>query len=176
MQDLLSLLVELEQVLRPENSAAYNQHSPIPCAFDLKISELIGAYIHCSAEERYFIRDTFSDKYSSTFLFFSQRMACLAVREQSETYLFEGLIAHAIEAGKFDERENMLVLSLVYHSAVKIGADPAFLFKRAADFAVAPIAEIIRKFPDRTPEARSIQAMGYEEVGEAEDFRYQRNW
>lgn len=38
-------------------------------------------------------------------------------------HLFERLIAHVIEGGKFDWRENTLVLSLLDHSAVKIGVN-----------------------------------------------------
>lgn len=176
MKDLLYHFIEFEKHFKPESSRDYNKLSSIPSVYDRMISDLLESYVNASAEERKFIRDSFSDKYSFTLFFFSERMACLAVRAKSEKYLFEGLIAHAIEGGKFDWRENILVLSLIYHSAVKLGCDPNVLFKRAAGFAEEPIAQIIQEFPDRKPEERSIQAMGYEESTDDEGFLYKRTW
>lgn len=176
MQNLLSQLAEFEEDFKPENSLEYNKFSPVPCLFDSKISNLIGTYINANSEEQNFIRDAFSHKYSSTFFFFSERMACLAVREKSEKYIFEGLIAHAIENGKFDWRENILILSLLYHSAVKIGSDPIALFNKAAEFAEGKIKEIIKSFPNRAPENRSIETMGYVESVNEQGFCYKRTW
>lgn len=176
MQDLLSQLAEFEKDFKPENSLEYNKFSPIPCLFDSKISDLIDTYVNTSSEGQNFIRGVFSHKYSSTFFFFSERMACLAIREKLEKHIFEGLIAHAIENGKFDWRENILVLSLLYHSAVKIGTDPTLLFNRAAAFAEGEIKKIIQNFPNRVPEDRSIEAMGYVESENEQGFCYKRTW
>lgn len=168
--------MELEETFKPENSSEYKRFSPIPCGFDLRLSSFMDIFVKATKEEQSFIISSFSDDYSSTFFLFSERMACLAVRERSEKYLFEGLIAHAIEGAKFDWRENILVLSLIYHSAVKIGVDPVTLFKRASEFAEEPIAHIIHEFPDRKPEDRSIEAMGYIESSDKDGFKYKRTW
>lgn len=176
MPDLLELLVKFEERFKIKNTEDYNRLTPIPSIFDQEISDLINAFLKGTMEEQEFARNAFSDEYSFTFLFFSERMACLSVREKLEKYLFEGLIAHAIEGGKFDPRENMLVLSLLYHSAVKIGADPVSLFKRASKFATGKIKEIIAGFPHRKLENRSIEAMGYIESSDKDGFRYTRTW
>lgn len=176
MKDLVSFLIEFEESFKPENSQEYSRLSPIPSAYDLKISDLVKAYVNASFEEREFIQSVFLNRYSSTFFFFSERMACLAVRIKSEQCLFEGLIAHAIEGGKIDWRDNILVISLLYHSAMKIGADPVTLFNMAAEFAEGEIKEIIKNFPNRAPEDRTIEAMGYVESENEQGFCYKRTW
>lgn len=175
MTDLLNILVELEKKLKSDDRSGWGL-LPIPCSFDKDISSVVQRCIEGTAEEQLFIRDTFTDKDSFAFLCFSERMASLAVREKSEKYIFEGLIAHVIEGGKFDWRENILVLSLLYHSAVKIGSDPAVLFNKAAEFASGEIKEIIRSFPNRAPEDRDIGAMGYVESENEQGFCYKRTW
>lgn len=175
MEDLLTLLVELEEKLKWENLKDKGL-LPIPSTLDNDISRLINRYVRVTAEEQAFIKDTFTDKNSFAFIGFSERMACLAVREKKEKYLVEGLVAHAIEGGKFDTRENILVLSLLYHSAIKIGADPIPLFTQASQLAEGEIAGVIAHFPYRKPEDRSIQAMGYEESKDQDGFRYKRTW
>lgn len=183
MKELVEFLIPYEEKLLA--NVERRGLEPIPSPFDEDMSCLIQRFIQSSDEERTFIRSIFSDKHSFAFIGFSQRMAVLAVRKRSEKYLFEGLIAHVIEGGKFDWRENVLVLSLLYHSAVKIGADPVALFTRAAalagkpsaeELADVPIAKTIREYPHRAPEYRSIQAMGYEEAKDADGFCYKRNW
>ena len=115
MRDLVTLLIEYEEKLKWEKLVGKGL-LPIPSALDDDLSRLVNRYIQGTAEEQAFIRDTFADKNSFAFIGFSERMANLAVRKESEKYLFEGLIAHVIEGGKFDWRENILVLSLLYHS------------------------------------------------------------
>lgn len=175
MLNLLDMLVEQESKLKPENHQGY-WSSQIPSDVDRDISVLIDAFVNATSEEQRFISSVFTDDHSFTFIRFSERMACLAVREKSEKYIFEGLIAHVIENGKFDWRENILVLSLLYHSAIKIGADPVLLFNKAAALAEGEIKEIIRNFPNRAPEDRSIEAMGYVESESEQGFCYKRTW
>lgn len=171
----LDMIVEQEAKLKPKNHQGY-WSSLIPSDVDRDISLLIDSIVNATNEERQFISSIFTDDYSFTFICFSERMACLAVREKSEKYLFEGLIAHAIEGGKFDWRENILVLSLLYHSAVKIGTNPDLLFNKAAEFAEGEIREIIRNFPRRAHEDRNIEAMGYVESENEQGFCYKRTW
>lgn len=175
MEDLLTMLIELKEKLEWENLIGKGL-LPIPSALDSDISRVVNRYMQRTAEEQAFIRDTFTDKNSFAFIRFSERMAVLAVRERSEKYLFEGLIAHAIEGGKFDIRENILILSLLYHSATKIGADPIELFTRAAQLAKGEIAEEIAHFPHRKPEDKSIETMGYIELSDKDGFKYKRTW
>lgn len=175
MSNLLNMLAEQEVKLRPINHQGY-WSSQIPSAVDKDIFLLIDAFVNVTNDERQFISSVFTDEYSFTFIRFSERMACLAVREKSEKYVFEGLIAHAIEGGKFDWRENILVLSLLYRSAVKIGSDPVVLFNKAAEYAEGEIKAIINGFPNRAPEDRSIAAMGYVEAENDQGFCYKRMW
>jgi predicted proteasome-type protease len=107
------------------------------------------------------------------YLTFSERMAVLAVRENSQARLWQALLAQVVEDFRWDYRENLMVLSVVYHSAKKIGADAKELFQRAADLAGARAADYLRAF---SLHPRSIRSMGYREVIAEDGFRYQRDW
>ena len=97
----------------------------------------------------------------------------MAVREKSERRLFEGLIAHVIEDFGDDARENLIQLSLLYHSASKIRLKPVALFDRAAALATPKAAEYIRDFARRWPWDRRIEAMGFRETMTPEGFSYE---
>ncbi len=111
----------------------------------------------------------------SLLFIYSERIAALGVREQSYRRLLEGLVALLIGGGRFDLRENIRRLALLYHASVKIGIDPKDLFRDAASYERNSVAAEIVDFLDRTPEEGSLKAMGYKE-GQAEDgFTYESN-
>jgi len=64
-----------------------------------------------------------------------------------------------IEDMKIDPRETMLILSLLDHSARKIGTDRRRLFETAAVLARLDTAALLREFTDRPQSLRSIQSI-----------------
>lgn len=149
---------------------------PLPAPLDAEIARLLDAFAHASPARREFLLSRITPAHSPTLLAFSERMASLGVREREPRRLFEGLLALVVESFAADYRENAMILSLHYDAATKIGADPARLFEEAASYAKPEVAQALRGFLARSPEDKSIAAMGYEEGAEPGGFRYQRNW
>jgi hypothetical protein len=103
-------------------------------------------------------------------------MAVAGWRKRSRELLFQGLLVLAIEGFRADARENLLVLSLLNHSADKIGVDAVALLEEAALYSHANAAQQFRSFAQRTPRDKAIEAMGYNEQNTPEGPTYVRNW
>lgn len=149
---------------------------PIPCELDYVMGNLVNLYKRLSPEKRETVQSLTSERNSYTLLAFAERMAALGVREGSRERLLDGLLALIIENYNADWRDNLTKLAPLYHSAVKIGIDPQGLFMEAASYGNNEVAEVIREFPQREPEDRSIEAFGYKEFHEIDGFRYKWGW
>jgi hypothetical protein len=171
--DMLAMLIGLEERLRQEKATGYDRES-IPNQLDDEIRVLTTSFLNGTDLERALIISTFNENHSMTLLLFSERMASLAVRRNSEEILLAGLIAHLIENWRLDPRENLVRLSLLYHAAVKIGCPPEELFSRASAYAPKDIADQLHAFVHRRPRNKAIEAMGYCESRDADGFRYER--
>jgi hypothetical protein len=174
-EDIGSILDDNTQSLKSTNTRGYGEQL-IPSALDNKIANIINIFSESDEKTRQTIRVAFNQQHSFTFLTFSERMAALAVRKGSFARLFEGLIAHALENGCYDTRENIIILSILYRSAVKLGLDPFELFEKTATYATEPMAAILKAFPNRSDLDKSIETMGFKEASDQDGFLYLRLW
>lgn len=148
---------------------------PIPSKIDTDVLGLIDLFMRSTPKERAFISSKFGTGHSFLLLGVSERLAALAVRERSPDILLKGLILLAFEDAKFDIRENILVMAPLYHSAIKIGANPRELFHSAATYATdEELKRELFGFPDRLEENRNLEAMEYKEIISPDGFRYKR--
>src|SRR5262245_52557020 len=166
---------DLKKIL---NSLIDDEHldylsQPIPCELDYVIGNLVNLYKGLSPTERETVCSLTGERNSYTLLAFAERMAALGVREKSRERLLDGLLSLIIENYNADWRDNVTKLAPLYHSAMKIGIDPQGLFTEAAYYGRNEVAGIIREFPQREPENRSIEAFGYKEIYELDGFRYE---
>lgn len=166
---------KFEQWLKIENSAGY-WTSPIPSHLDESISESLRHWIKWSSESRAEARSHLGDHEGGFLRGYSERMATLAVRERSPKLIFLGLVALGLEGGRFDWRENLLVISLHYDAANRIGEDADAIFREAAALFEAEIGNAIMEYANRSPEGKTIKSMGYEANGDGDAFQYVRNW
>ncbi|MER7459559.1 hypothetical protein [Micromonospora sp. NPDC126480] len=104
-----------------------------------------------------------------------QRAAALAVRLATPRYLRAGLRAAALMGASEDPRDVAIVLALLWRSAELLKLDPGAEFKGIAR-ALGPYGEPLVAFAARPPEARTLQAMGYVEIGEGNHFHYKCQW
>lgn len=173
MQDLVKYMESMFSEL-VAHSRPFYIFRPIPCPFDAEISKFVCMFMQATPDERLQVISNFRPENSGFLFAFSERMAALGVRERSKQKLLEGLVALVIEDYKNDPRDNIICLAPLYHSATKIGVNPAALFAEAASYANSEAAGIIAHFPTRPAELRSLEAMAYKESYESDGFRYER--
>lgn len=166
---------DVDQIIKGltvENTAGYGLWL-LPCKLDKNLSLIINTYSKLPPDAYVEYRKKFNPYNPWPLFTFAERMAILGVREHSIQRIFEGLIALAIEDFRYDYREALLILSLLYHSASKISADPLNLFDKAAMFASRETANRLRDFARHpTP----IHQMGYIEAISEDGFKYLRTW
>ena len=110
----------------------------------------------------------------SRFLEYATWRAMLAVRNQSADLIQQGLIALTIEGGKREWTVSVIVLAMLYNSAVKLGVDAEKMFANIALLAEpGVIQKEMSRFPHRSPHDRSLEAFFLlEEINEEEGFAY----
>ncbi len=151
----------------------YDQSS-LPSDSDETVADLIHLFKESSDNIRVYIRNRLNTKADSWLLLaFAERMSILAVREISTERISDGLLAIVLENFSHDDREDMLILSLLHHSALKINADPLYIFDKAAEISTPECADILKNFA-RKP--KHIYTMGYIEVTTQDGFSYLRTW
>lgn len=120
-------------------------------------------YAKASLQERRRINALVSPETSFLFFMYAKAMAIESVREQDKEKVFNGLISLSIENRSFDWRDSLTVLSLLHHSATKLGADVGELFQRVAALSSSETSEGFLQFLVRTPENRDIATFGFRE-------------
>jgi hypothetical protein len=152
---------------------------PDKCHLDLEINRLIEAYRKSweidSAEHGQIFKSV-GQGLASCLLVYGYRMAIAGWRKRSREPLLSGLLALAVEGFRVDARENLMVLSLLNHSAEEIGIDPVMLLEAAAGYSHPNAAQQFRSFAQRTPKDKAIEAMGYSQQITADGPTYVRNW
>ena len=82
--------------------------------------------------EQQALRDQMPPQYYGILRAFASRVACRAVQRKSIADVERGLVALALEGGRWDYRYTLMRLCLLHHSAAKLGADVDGLFRKAA--------------------------------------------
>jgi hypothetical protein len=121
---------------------------PIPQARDGEISNLIATWMNLDEPSRNESALQITDQQSTVFLTYSERMASLAVRERNQELLVFGLIALGLDGWRFDWRENIMILSLHYDAAERIGAKPELVFEKAAALLNKSVANALHSSVD----------------------------
>ena len=164
-----SLIALLKLALK----SAYYQ-KPIPCEIDDEISDI---FVDLSAHDQNnieLIADSVSGDTGHVLGLYAERMASLAVRENSIEHVKHGLIALLIYEKAHDSRDALLVLSLLHDAAVKVGNLPKAIFNEID--ALFGESSFLSDFLGRSAEDKSIDSMGYEESKNEEGFLYVRTW
>jgi len=145
----------------------------LPCALDEQVYQIINNFRSKFSETHNDYSLMFENHTLSLLIAFAERMAILGVREKSSDRLLNGLIALVLTNFALDFREIVPVISLLYHSAIKISVDPKYLFENASSFATNKSAAQLKSFIEHP---RHIHSMGYIEVEADGLFFYQRTW
>ncbi len=171
---------EAEQIidlLKDEDREQYFKTS-IPDTIDNFLDELIGYFIQADEAGRNQIFSKIKMNFADILLSYSRRAAQRSVRESNSKYIAYGLAALVVSEPASDYRERLMKVSMHYHSAVKIGADPNQLFQEAASLANNQASKHILAFLQRPESQKTIAVMGYREenADDLPNFKYVRTW
>ena len=143
----------------------YYHEMTLPCTWDEGILRIMtGLPCLSDGDRRACIAGIDTDT-AGTLTAFAGRIAMLAVRRNDPGMLVAGLAAMGlalIPADMESQRMALCELTQLYHSAGKMGLDPAVLFQNAVDMGGRESAGIL-SFLDREPRNRSIECMGFYE-------------
>jgi hypothetical protein len=149
---------------------------PIPQPRDDQISDLLRAWMTQDEATRKQSALQISDEQRLTLLTYSERMASRAVRERNNDLVVLGLVALGVDGWRADWRENVLITSLHFDAAQRIGANPAAAFETASSLLPEKSAQALRGFLRRSSRDQSLDAMGYVAGKDDDGFRYRRTW
>ena len=140
--------------------------NPAPSALDSKLRELCRNFAKGGAVSRAKTRASISMDEFYTLLTFSKRAAVFGIRERNAAWLVDGLTALSmIELDRVDFRDVIVSVSLLHHSAVRIGQNANQLLSDAAALSEPKVSELIKDFIKNPPEDKVLRAKwGYDEV------------
>jgi hypothetical protein len=150
--------------------------SPIPSPIDEKVRNLVASFEAMDITSRQVTLSNMDERHGFVLIAFAERMSSLAVRTKNVDLIAEALSALAISARLVYFKEVMPVVSLLYRSAQNLGIDPRRPLSDPFCVGDEGFSEFVNKFPDRSHEDRSIEAMGYEENSDGDGFLYKRTW
>lgn len=113
--------------------------SPIPSPWDQRIGEVCDLYCDATPLQRQVLVSALSVKSAVVLNDYAIRMAMASVRQNSETLLARGLVAHVIylDWPWSDPRDSFFAeLVLIYRSAVRVGINLDRLFRMAAQISI----------------------------------------
>ena len=140
--------------------------NPVKNSLDSELSELCQRFAKSDAQVRAKMRTSISADEFYTLITFSRRAAVFAIRERNLNWVSNGLNAIAmIEAERIDSRDILWALSLLYHSAKRVGANADQLFGAAAKLSEPNVSKLFTEFLGGTAEYKDLRSSwGYDEV------------
>lgn len=134
--------------------------------------KLIGLYKQSSLEQREFIRKSIDNKIAGQLLSYSYIAAIESVRENSKEKLYDGFIAQSIENSRWDYRDNVIILFLLYNSAKRLGENIDMVINKAAELSSSDFADFLTEFTKRNDlDSDLVKLSGYKIV-EYPEFNY----
>ena len=140
--------------------------NPAPSALDSKLRELCQSFAKGSAVSRAKTRASISMEKFYNLIIFSQRAAVFGIRERNAAWLVDGLTAISmIELDRVDFRDVLVSVSLLHHSAVRIGQNANRLLSDASALSEPEVSGLINDFINRPLEEKVLRLnWGYDEV------------
>lgn len=162
--EFLRITRSVSEVFKDVSVSEYRGEK-LPCPTDERIEQICVSFVKATPPQRQSFSVSLDENVSTALFFFAERMAMLSVRRQAYPTLLNGLVALVIIGPRTDARELLMVLSVIYRSAVKLQVDPEHLFHAAVECATDQATQnLILNYLKRSPENRNIASMGYREL------------
>jgi hypothetical protein len=137
----------------------------LPSSIDEEIMGICSQIMDSSPQKPPIFVSSLNTESCDMLMNFCRRMTMLSIRQNSSDYLLKGLVALSLVADRYDYREVLMEISLVYHSAEKLNVDPKQLFSVASNYSSSEsIRKLIMGYLDRSLENQDIGKMGFKEV------------
>ncbi len=136
-----------------------NLINPAPNDLDEIVRNLCRRYSGADQEQRSSIQDSISMDEFYSLLTFCKRTAVFAMRKNDSEMVVDGLTALTmIEQDRVDFRDILMCLALLYHAAVRLGANADELFRRLARLAEPNVAEMLDEFVTQSSDYRDLRS------------------
>ena len=145
-----------------ERSSGYLQRE-LPHPLDGVLGNAVERFSDGDEATREAILETMTRDAARALAVYGERMASLAVHEDSTATLLRGLVAVGLAAAREYHKELIVLLPLFDRSARKLTIDPDALFEAATEILSDAAPEWLRRFPERSEAERDLGRMGYEE-------------
>jgi len=148
-------------------------YEPIPIQLDATLQLLVRDFMSADEGDRAGVLSQLTPRYRQLLGSLGVRLAILGARGRNPDLITEGLIALRLGPEE-DIRDQIRDLAPMYHAAIKAGADPGDLFRRAAGIARDnDFTAFLEEFVSRSDDEKSLEALGYREVDHADGFRFE---
>src|SRR5688500_7411458 len=125
--------------------------SSIPDSYDRELSDFIASFCTLSEQDKKLILDCLDGKARATLQTFAERMTSLALNDNSEQPIFDGIVAAGISLER-ENRETYLyyraLLTLLYHSCSRLKLDFRSIVARAAPYIGSEATANMENFAD----------------------------
>jgi hypothetical protein len=163
----------LERLAKLKVSDFWGKVRTLPEDLRNDLDKLTECFPTIDLDSRDQIRTAIKPTFSFVFLWYAKEMSIHAVRRRDYELISDGLTSLAIENAVFDLRESIILMSLLFNSALKLGVDAPRLFLKAATLAENKgLAEALTNFPKRPKENRAISVFNFAEAETEEGFSY----
>jgi hypothetical protein len=144
----------------------------VPAALDREFSEIARAYRKADPPLRQQVRDQIPNEYWLPLLKLADRCAEWALLDKDPVHIEDGLTAYCLEDFRFDERENLVHLSMLWYAGKILHADAAMLFNQVGRYGSSHGLQELSGFSARPEDAKSPWSMGLETYEEAGHTRF----
>jgi hypothetical protein len=149
--------------------------APIPADTDERMRLIVERFLRGTAVEQDQFQRALGQAQRALFGIYGHRAATLSVRQNSQEWLYSGLIGAVIANYVIPPRRNVDVsLAVYHHCAHKIGDSPSALFAQAAKVAQPALADRLHSFGHRTD--INLKRFGWQEQKTPEGVRYKFSW
>ncbi len=127
-------------------------------------AEFTDSYLTLNSNDKSDVNKLVEGKTGLLLISFSGYFAAKAIDEKSPRWLERALTLHAIEGFRYDSRENIRRLVLIFHAGEKLGIDLNDLCIRLNDWWDNRVKEQMMAFFRRDRSLNSLEAVGMSEV------------
>ena len=150
--------------------------SPIPSQLDAEIDDFVDGLMTggTKAVERASTSLTLSSR--RVLRVYAERMASASIRRNEPSLLVRALVALVLGGLEKNERESLMVMAPIEHSAGRLGVEFDLLCEEASKVVGAPGSVNLVRWLMRKPDDRTLKAMRYSESKDSDGFRYVWSW